>query len=121
MIAIKNATVITDGRYMRSNVYMEDGVICAVTKEDLFAEQVIDAENGFVAPGLIDIHTHGAGGCDFLDGTVQAYLTAARVHAMHGATSIVPTLTSVNTERIRAAMPVFDAAKKAVFTEFYTG
>lgn len=112
MIAIKNATVITDGRYMRSNVYMEDGVICAVTKEDLFAEQVIDAENGFVAPGLIDIHTHGAGGCDFLDGTVQAYLTAARVHAMHGATSIVPTLTSVNTERIRAAMPVFDAAKK---------
>lgn len=111
MIAIKNGTVVTGGESVRANIYFEGGKICAVTPKDLPAEKTVDAENLFVAPGFIDIHTHGAGGSDFLDGTANAFLTAARVHAEHGATSIVPTLTSVSTEKIEAAMAVFDEAK----------
>ena len=111
MIAIKNGTVVTGGESVRANIYFEGGKICTVTPKDLPAEKTVDAENLFVAPGFIDIHTHGAGGSDFLDGTANAFLTAARVHAEHGATSIVPTLTSVSTEKIEAAMAVFDEAK----------
>ena len=111
MIAIKNGTVVTGGESVRANIYFEGGKICTVTPKDLPAEKTVDAENLFVAPGFIDIHIHGAGGSDFLDGTANAFLTAARVHAEHGATSIVPTLTSVSTEKIEAAMAVFDEAK----------
>lgn len=51
----------------------------------------------YVSAGFIDMHTHGAGGADFMDGTVEAYLTAARKHAEHGTTLLYPTtLTSTN-------------------------
>ncbi len=59
--------------------------------------ETIDCGGCYVSPGFIDIHTHGAGGCDFMDGTVEAFLTAARMHAVHGTTLLYPTtLTSTN-------------------------
>lgn len=59
--------------------------------------ETVDAGGLYVAPGFIDLHTHGAGGADFMDGTVEAYLTAARMHAQHGTTLLYPTtLTSTN-------------------------
>jgi N-acetylglucosamine-6-phosphate deacetylase len=44
-----------------------------------------------LAPGFIEIHTHGAGGHDFMDGTPEAVREACRTHLRHGVTSIYPT------------------------------
>ena len=64
---------------------------------DLTDTEIIDAKGEYIAPGFIYLHTHGAGGADFMDGTVEAYLTAARMHAQHGTTLLFPTtLTSTN-------------------------
>ena len=96
---IKNGRVITPEATVSGYVLLEDGIIAEIGNGEYSAEadQVIDAEGAYVSPGFIDLHTHGAGGADFMDGTVEAFLVAARMHAAHGATLVYPTtLTSSN-------------------------
>lgn len=99
-LKITNGTIITGGKSFAGNVVLNDGVIEYVGTEnpEVSADaEVIDAKGLYVAPGFIDMHTHGAGGADFMDGTVEAYLTAAKMHAAHGTTLLYPTtLTSTN-------------------------
>jgi len=46
-----------------------------------------------VLPGFIDLHVHGGGGADVMDGA-GAVATAARTHARHGTTSLLATTVS---------------------------
>ncbi len=115
---IYGGKIITDGRIIEGhNLYYEDGTILDITQEKLSYDRAIDAQGAYVAPGFIDIHTHGAGGCDFLDQSAEAYLTAARVHAQHGATAIVPTLTSVDTDSIRTAIRIYKEVRAEALTQ----
>ena len=113
MIKIINGTIITGGESFIGNVVLKNGVIDYVGTEDPQVSddvRVIDAKGLYVSPGFIDMHTHGAGGADFMDGTVDAYLTAARMHAVHGTTLLYPTtLTSTN----EALFASFDTYRKA--------
>lgn len=99
-IKITNGKIVTGGECFTGIVVLKDGVIDYVGTEDIQVSedaQIIDAQGCYVTPGFIDMHTHGAGGADFMDGTVEAYLTAARMHAIHGTTLLYPTtLTSTN-------------------------
>ena len=55
--------------------------------------QVIDAAGGFVAPGFVDLHVHGALGRDTMEGSVEALAQIAKFHASGGTTAM--TLTTV--------------------------
>lgn len=55
--------------------------------------QVVDLKGGYLTPGYIDLHVHGGGGADFMDGTMDAFRVACKAHARHGTTSIAPTTT----------------------------
>ena len=86
---IITATGISDGE-----VLTKDGVICEVSlggKVSGEAEQVINLEGKYLSPGFIDVHTHGAGGADFMDRTAGSMEQACKMHLKHGTTSIVPT------------------------------
>lgn len=110
---IKNGRVITPDGIIDGYVLYEDGKISEIGAGYSMpqADEVIDAQGRYVSPGFIDIHTHGAGGADYMDGTLEAYLTAARMSARHGATMVYPTtLTSSN----EVLFDTFDLYEQAV-------
>ncbi len=90
MLKIKNGKLvgsdITD-----ENIYIENGKIINITKDDIKADEVIDAKGNYVSAGFIDTHVHGGGNCDFMDGGVEPMITAAKTHLSHGTTTICPT------------------------------
>lgn len=115
-ISIINGTVISGGRSTAANVLLEGGKIAYVGPEvpEVGAEDVvIDARGRLVSSGFIDLHTHGAGGADFMDGTVEAYEAALVKHAEHGTTLLYPTTLSSTTESLYEALQLYKEAKKA--------
>lgn len=108
---ISNAIVVTEGREEKTDIYINEGKISAVTKEKLMYDKEINADGMYASAGFIDIHTHGAGGFDFLDNTEEAFIKIAEEHAKHGATSIVPTVTSSTKESMIKAAEIFGIVK----------
>jgi N-acetylglucosamine-6-phosphate deacetylase len=99
-ILIKNGRILTPFRNAGlGTIVVQNGKITAVetTNVEIDGAEVIDAKENYIAPGFIDLHTHGAGGHDFMDASLEAYLGAAEMHAKHGTTYLLPTtLTSTN-------------------------
>lgn len=64
---------------------------------------VVDANGLYAIPGLIDIHFHGAVGCDFMDGTKESLRSIAAYEASVGVTSICPATMTMSREDILKA------------------
>ncbi|MEI6153045.1 MAG: hypothetical protein WCQ90_03055 [Deltaproteobacteria bacterium] len=60
---------------------------------------------------IIDIHTHGIGGCDTGDSTPEAILKMAEIHGSNGVNMIIPTIYSAPIHVMRENMA---AVKKAM-------
>ncbi len=64
----------------------------------------IDACGAYLIPGLIDIHTHGAAGCDFSDGDAKGNRVIASFYAAHGVTSYCATIMSLPEDELLDAV-----------------
>lgn len=105
-------TIITNGKLLTSQGWVEKGWIIfdgnkildlgsgPVTIE---CDNKIDVAGGYILPGGIDIHVHGGGGHDFMEGTEEAFRVATQTHLRHGTTAIYPTLAASSTEMIMEA------------------
>ena len=112
-----NANIVLKSSILKdAELVVDAGRISAVGR-NLFAGdcEIIDVEGRFLAPGFIDAHTHGGGGYDFLDGTAEAFVGAAKLHSLHGTTCIVPTSASCSNETL---FRFFDAYREAEKLEF---
>ena len=78
----------------------------AADKEAPRGAAEIDLDGRLVAPGFVDLHCHGGGGADFMDGTAAAFRTVLRAHLRHGTTTVAPTTTVAVHEQILAALRV---------------
>ncbi len=74
---------------------IEEGTIAAVGRRDATSippsARVIDFGDSILAPGLIDIHIHGAAGHDVMEASDDALAAIERVLAGHGVTAYCPT------------------------------
>lgn len=106
---IVNGRILTPKGWLEGgSVIIENNKIKAVSNIDLHIvdAEIIDAKGCYVVPGGIDLHTHGGGGRDFIEGTEDAFRAAVNAHMKHGTTTIYPTLSSSTIPSIEAACQV---------------
>ncbi|MCF0238244.1 MAG: amidohydrolase family protein, partial [Sphaerochaetaceae bacterium] len=106
---IKNVKVVDGGKILdNGSIVFEDGKILEVCSDkNLVSENVIDGRGLYASSGFVDIHTHGAGGADFMDGTKEAFETACLTHLAHGTTTIIPTTLSGSAEELNRSIQAY--------------
>lgn len=109
---IKNCNIIYLDKIEKGSVLIENGKIKEINPSNVNDTEVIDAEGLYLSPGFIDVHIHGAGGCDTMDGTVESINTIAKTIVEHGTTSFTPTTMTVAAEDIRKSMKVIKKLKE---------
>jgi len=114
-IKIINGRVITPYRILDgATVIITDNNIEAISEKDIDAPDavLIDAAGMYVSPGFIDIHVHGGGGYDFMDGHVEAFLKIAETHAKYGTTAMVPTTLTSEKEDLLKTLDLYELADR---------
>lgn len=100
---ITNAHIISPGIDIVGGSVLIDGKrIAAVLTpgETAEADKVIDAGGNMLMPGFIDIHSHGAGGCDTCDCKVESIRTIADCKMKEGVTTWLPTTLTLGTNTL---------------------
>ena len=103
---IINGKIHTPQGWLKNgSVIISDNKILEVSNCDLavVGANIVDARGMYIVPGGVEIHVHGGGGRDFMEGTEDAFRTAVDAHMQHGTTSIFPTLSSSSIPMIQAA------------------
>lgn len=93
---------ITGGRVLRGADCIKDGVVVfeggtigyAGPAQDSPAPKgrLLHAAGNYVSAGFIDLHMHGGGGKNFLDGRGDSFRDIAATHARYGTTCLLATL-----------------------------
>ncbi|MFM9911054.1 MAG: N-acetylglucosamine-6-phosphate deacetylase [Chitinophagaceae bacterium] len=114
-IKIFNGKIIIPGKIIPDGcILIKESKIAAINEKNIEIADavVIDAKGNYISPGFIDIHVHGGGGYDFMDGTETAFLRIAETHARFGTTAMLPTTLSSTKEEIIQTLTVYEDANK---------
>jgi N-acetylglucosamine-6-phosphate deacetylase len=119
-MVIRGARVVAGNKVSDPGwVHIKSGRIAAVGQGlppadlEAGATDVIDAKGQWLVPGFIDMHVHGGGGAEVMDGTAGAIRSIARFHAQHGTTGWLPTTLTAPIEAIRRSLAAVEAACEA--------
>lgn len=106
--------VLPSGVLPGADVLTDGGKIVAIGKNlDCAPDEKLEAEGCYLMPGFVETHAHGAGGCDFMDTSVEAFTKAADTHCRHGVTTIFPTTVATGEAELFA---FFDLYRRAAAT-----
>ncbi|MGN6299100.1 MAG: N-acetylglucosamine-6-phosphate deacetylase [Ginsengibacter sp.] len=115
IIKIINGRIIASDRILEHGTIVISGKkILSIDKEDeeVAGAKVIDAKGNYVSSGFIDIHVHGGGGHDFMDGSESGFLKIAETHAQYGTTSMFPTTLTSSKEELFQTLAIYENANK---------
>lgn len=113
-LALVNGRVVTPFRTVDpGNVIVEGRFIKAVGPSARVAvpegARTLDCTGYFVVPGFVDLHVHGGGGSEAMEGTTEALRRMARYHAAGGTTSLLPTTLCAPEAEIHRALDAIGA------------
>lgn len=114
-LVVHNGKIITPYKIIpRGSLEVVGGKITAIHEGDAKVDNafVIDAQNKYISAGFIDIHVHGGGGHDFMDGDIEGFLKIAELHARYGTTAMLPTTLTGSKDHLLHTLDVYDQAHK---------
>lgn len=108
---ISNCKIIFKDKIEEGSVLIRNGKIAEINPANM-DDEIFDAKGLYLSPGFIDVHIHGAGGYDTMDGTEEAINMISKVIMEHGTTSFLPTTMTVAIEDINKALKVIKKLKE---------
>lgn len=114
MKAIVNGKIILKDSILENYALLYDDRIIDIIPENLVPEnaETIDANGGYVAPGLIDLHIHGYLGKDVCDGEEESIRTISKGLLSNGVTGYLPTTMTEDMSVIRKALETCSSLKE---------
>ncbi len=108
MKAIVNGKIILQDRVVLNHALLYTDIVKGVVPaEDVPKDaEIIDANGGYVCPGLIDLHIHGYLGKDVCDGEQESIRTISKGLLKNGVTGYLPTTMTVDMRVIKKALTV---------------
>ena len=103
MKAIVNGRVLLPEAEIRGQAVVYDEKILGLVEEGearALADEIIDAQGAYVAPGLVDVHIHGYQGADVSDADPDGVRRMAKGLTENGVTSFLPTTLTVAWETL---------------------
>lgn len=105
MKAILNGRVLLPDCEVRGKALLYGPKIISLTDPDTAraqADEIIDAQGAYVAPGLVDVHIHGYSGVDVSDNDPDDIRKMARSLLANGVTAFLPTTLTVAWETLES-------------------
>lgn len=117
MKGIINGKVILENRIVENKVLLFDEKILDIVDiceaSNYKNLQLIDADGKYVSPGFIDLHVHGYGGYDTMDGSLESIEMISNLILKNGITGFLPTTMTMDMKSIHSALDsVRDFLKK---------
>ena len=105
---LTNAQLILPDAIQTGSLLIRDGLINSLNKRPAKSVPTMNLGGGYLAPGFIDLHIHGAMGRDTMEASPEAFSTITKFHLRGGTTSLaLTTITTTEVEILR----VLDAVK----------
>lgn len=108
MKAVKNINIILENEIIEDGLLLFDKNIREIrrfySEEDYSEYEFIDGNYGYLSPGFIDIHIHGAGGMDTMEAAQFSLDKISRSVIKNGVTSFLPTTMTMDIEIIFEAL-----------------
>ena len=114
---LTNAYLVQDLKIEHVDVVIQDHIIESILPANhttIDNATIYDLDGLYISSGFIDIHVHGGGGHDFMDGTIEAYHGVASLHLKHGTTAMMPTTLASSIDELTKAFSLYDLCKNGV-------
>lgn len=101
---IKNCKIIFQNGIESGSILIKNGIIAAINPKSYSDTEIIDGQGLYLSPGFIDIHIHGSGGYDVMDGKYESLNNISKTICNHGTTSFLATTMTCSIEDIHKAV-----------------
>ncbi len=108
-----NAKLVTGGELLQGqDVVVENGVIRSIVPQGSVAGEILDLQGDYLSTGFIDLHCHGAGGDEFIDGDPAGARRVCAIHAQGGTRVLYPTISATDYDTMYAALEAIEKVQQ---------